>query len=197
MNYTLLPERMPAIPPEKMNDAQRKAAAALASGPRGEVKGPFLAMMRSPDLTDRMQKLGEYIRFGTELDPRLRTIASLMTIRHWTNQYAWPGHARQALKAGVDASVIAAIAEGRHPEKMPADEAIVYDFMNELYTNKSVCDATYARAVEKFGEKNVMDLLGVAGYFGALALMMNVTRTAPPGGKPQLMPLPQQLRQTE
>jgi 4-carboxymuconolactone decarboxylase len=195
MTYAVLPERLPAIPPEKMNEAQRKVAAALAAGPRGTVKGPFPAMMRSPEFMDRTQKLGEYIRFGSELDARLRSVASLITIRFWTNQYAWPGHTRQALRAGLQPAIIEAIAEGRHPTGMAEDEEIVYDFMLELYTNKSVSDATYAKAIAGFGEKNVIDLLGVAGYFGMLAMIMNVARTPPPEGKPfELATMPQQVQ---
>jgi 4-carboxymuconolactone decarboxylase len=195
MTYAARSERLPRIPPEKMDDAQRKAAADLAAGPRGTVKGPFPPMMRSPELMDRTQRLGEYIRFGCKLDPRIKTLASLITIRHWTNQYAWPGHTRQARKAGLSPAIIDAIAEGRRPIAMADDEEIVFDFMTELYNNKSVSDATYERAVASFGEKNVVDLIGVAGYFGMLAMVMNVARTPPAGGESSgLPPLPQQIR---
>ncbi len=194
LTYIALPERMPAIPPEQMNEAQRKAAAELAAGPRGVVKGPFPAMMRSPDLMDRTQKLGEYIRFGCEIPPRLKTIASLITNRFWSNQYEWHGHTRQALRGGLNPAIIEAIAEGRRPMNLAEDEEIVHDFTTELFANKSVSDPTYARAVAKFGEKYVLDILGVIGYYGMLAMIMNVTRTPPPEGKPfELAPMPQHI----
>ncbi|MBI4192567.1 MAG: carboxymuconolactone decarboxylase family protein [Betaproteobacteria bacterium] len=201
-----MPDRMPRIPPEKMSVAQQKAAAELAAGPRGAVnwpsgkpagwRGPFVAMMRSPELMDRTQKLGEYVRFHhCGLDPRIKTLASLMTSRHWTNQYEWHGQRGDALKAGLNPAIIDAIAEGRRPTSMADDEEIVHDFMTELIANKSVSDATYARTVAKFGEQGVINLLGVAGYYTMLAMIMNVVRTPVPDGKPfELAPMPQQIR---
>ena len=128
--YRILPERMPAIPPAQMSEQQRSAVAELEGGPRSIVKGPFLSMLRSPELMDRTQKLGAYIRFGSELDPRLRTVASLITIRFWTSQYEWAGHKRAALKAGLNPETIDAIAEGRRPEGMGLSQSAC-DFLRD------------------------------------------------------------------
>jgi 4-carboxymuconolactone decarboxylase len=191
MKYTVLPERMPAIPPEKMSEAQRKVVADLVAT-RGQLQGPFVAAIRSPGFADRMQHLGAYIRYECKLDLRINRLVSLMVARHWSAQYEWNGAVAHGLKVGVDAAIIAALAEGRRPAKMAEDEAVVYEFMTELLTHKSVSDPTYERAVTKFGEPGVIDLLGVAGYYTMQAIIMNVVRTPVPGGKPlPLPPLPQ------
>ena len=193
MHYTVLPERMPPIAQEQLNDAQKKVAAELSAS-RGSVRGPFGAMLRSPELADCMQKVGQYVRFKCGLDKRLNRLAGMLATRHWCNQYEWNGHVPFALKAGMDQAVIDAIAEGRRPARMRDDEAVVYDFITELYANNGVSDDTYARAVAQFGESGVIDLIGVVGYYATNAMIMNVARTAVPGANPMpLIPLPQQL----
>lgn len=195
MTWAVLPERMTAIPLEKMTDAQKQVAADVAASPRGSVRGPFKAMMRSPKLMDRMQKLGAYIRFECDLDKRVAVMAGLMVARHWTNQYIWNGHVRQALERGVDQAVIDAIAEGRRPTAMSDVEEITYDFLTELLANKGVSDKTYERAVAKLGEAGVVELLGVTGYFSTNAMILNVSRTPLREGKPTaLASMPQQFR---
>jgi 4-carboxymuconolactone decarboxylase len=192
-SIAIAPERMPAIPEGKMTAAQKQAAAALAAGPRGEVKGPFVALLRSPEFMDRVQRVGEYIRFRCPLDKRINELAAALTARHWTQQFEWWAHSRQALEAGLKPAIAEAIAEGRRPAGMAEDEEIVHAFLTELLTNKSVCDSTYERAVRKFGEAGVIDLIGVSGYYGLLAMVMNVARTAVPEGNPlPLAPMPQQ-----
>jgi 4-carboxymuconolactone decarboxylase len=180
----IAPERMPAIPPEKMTPEQKQAATAIAAGPRGAVKGPFVALLRSPDFMDRVQRVGEYIRFRCPFDKRINEMAAAITARHWTQQFEWWAHARQAIEAGLKPAIAEAIAEGRRPTGMAEDEELVYDFLTELLNNKSVCDATYERALKKFGEQGVIDLIGISGYYALLAMVMNVARTAVPEGNP-------------
>ena len=193
VRYTVLPERMPPIAPENYNDLQKKVAAELSSS-RGSVRGPFGAMLRSPELADCMQKVGQYVRFKCGLDKRLNRLAGMLATRHWCNQYEWNGHVPYALKAGMAQTVIDAIGEGRRPAELRDDEAAVYDFVTELYANKGVSDTTYARALQQFGEAGIVDILGVVGYYATNAMIMNVARTAVPGGNPlPLIPLPQQL----
>ncbi len=193
--YTIAPERMPPIPAEKMTAAQKKAAADLAAGRRGSVRGPFHAYLRSPNLMDRVQKLGEYIRYDCPIDLRVRELAALVTARHWTQQYEWHSHAPHALKAGLKSAIIEAIAEGRRPAGMAGDEEIVHDLVTELLVNKGVSDPTYARALKQFGEGGVVELISVVGYYAMLAMVMNVARTAIADGRPlPLAPLPQQVR---
>jgi 4-carboxymuconolactone decarboxylase len=191
----VLPERMPEIPRDRMTEAQRQAAAELAAGPRGEVKGPFVSLLRSPEFMRRVQKVGEYIRFICPLEKRINEFAAIIAARHWSQQFEWWAHYRQALEAGLKREIADAVGEGRRPVGMAEDEEIVYELLTEVLNNKGASDATYARAVAKFGEQGVIDVLGVAGYYALLAMVMNVARTAVPEGSPlPLSPLPQRAQ---
>jgi 4-carboxymuconolactone decarboxylase len=181
-------ERMPRLAPENMTEAQRKAADELASGPRGEVRGPFNVLLRSPELMSPLQKVGEYLRFRCGLDRRIAEMATLIAARHWTQLYEWNAHHPLALKAGLKPEIAQAIAEGRRPNGMARDEEVVYDLLTEIFHNKSVSDATYERAVQQFGEQNLVDLLAIGGYYGLLAMMLNVARTPLPEGRQPGMP---------
>ena len=195
MRFDILRERLPAIPPAKLNAAQKKVAAEITNGPRKDVRGPFVPMIRSPGLTGPTQALGAYIRWGVKVPFKLAEMAGLMAARDWSCQYEWAVHVPHAQRGGLSQDVIDALAECRRPEKMKKDEATVYDFVNELLKNRSVSDATYARAVKQFGEESVVDLVGVVGYYAMIAMLMNVARTAPPkDGLIGLAPLPQYVR---
>jgi 4-carboxymuconolactone decarboxylase len=182
---------MPPIPKEKMTDAQKKAADELVAGPRGAVAGPFVPLLRSPELMSRLQKTGEYLRFQNSIGQKLTEFVILITARQWTQQYEYNVHAPLAVKAGVKPEFVTAIAEGRRPTSMAADEEVAYDFCSELRQNQSVTDATYARAVSKFGEQGVVDMSVLVGYYTTLAVIMNVARTPmDKGGKTPLASFP-------
>jgi 4-carboxymuconolactone decarboxylase len=177
-------ERMAEIPLDKMTPAQRGVAEAIMSGPRKGMNGPFNAWLRSPELADRLQKVGEYVRFNTSLDKRLNEMAIIMTAQYWGSQYEWYAHAPLAIKAGLDPETVAALGAGRKPEKMKDDEAIVWEFTTQLRRDHEVDDALYARAVEKFGENGVMDLVAVNGYYDVVSMTLNVAHVSPPPGAP-------------
>jgi 4-carboxymuconolactone decarboxylase len=176
-------DRMPPIPKDKMTEAQKKAAEELVAGPRGALNGPFVPLLRSPELMSRLQKTGEYLRFQNSVGTKLTEFIILLTARQWTQQYEYNAHVPLALKAGVKPEVVTAITEGRRPAGMAADEEAAYDFWTELRSNQSVSDATYARAVSKFGEQGVIDMTGLTGYYTVLAMIMNVARTPLPEGQ--------------
>jgi 4-carboxymuconolactone decarboxylase len=178
-------DRMPPIPKDKMTEAQKKAFEEVTAGPRGGggAEGPFVPLLRSPELMSRLQKTGEYLRFHNTIGPKLTEFVILLTARQWTQQYEYDAHQPLALKAGLNQEIISAITEGRRPTGMAADEEIVYDFCSELRQNHSVSDATYARAVSKFGEQGVVDMTGLVGYYTTLAMIMNVARSPLPEGK--------------
>lgn len=195
LHYTLLPERMPPIPEAQRSPAQQTAANLISAGPRGGVKGPYNAILRSPGLTTPMQQLGAYIRFDCKLALRINELAALITARHWSCQFEWQAHEKHARSAGLSDAVITAIAEGRRPVDMAEDEAVTYDFVSELLTRHGVCDATYERGMRQFGEESLMDLMGVVGYYSAIALIMNVARTRIPGREDlPLVPWPLQMK---
>ena len=176
-------ERFPEIPLDKMTPQQRTVADAIMSGPRQRMSGPFNAWLRSPELADRLQKVGEYVRYKTSLDRRLNEMAIIMTAQYWGSQYEWFAHAALAAKAGLDPDVIAALGAGKKPEKMKDDEAIVWEFATQLRRDHHVDDAIYAKAVDKFGENGVMDLIAVSGYYDVVSMTLNVARVMPPAGE--------------
>lgn len=182
-------DRMPAIPSEQMTDAQKKSAEEIIKGPRGALNGPFIPLLRSPELLDRAQRVGEYLRFRNSIGPRLGELVTLIVARRWTQQYEWHVHEPAALKAGIKPEIVKAIAEGRRPDGMAEDEAMVYDFCAELHANSSVSDATYNRALSRLGEQGVIDMVGLDGYYTFLAMIMNTTRTAVPAGGPEPLPV--------
>jgi 4-carboxymuconolactone decarboxylase len=177
MRYAVLPDRMPPIPDEQMTDAQRKVAADIAAGPRGRVEGPYWPILRSPGLTAPLQKVGEYYRYHCPLDRKLNEMAALITARWWSQQFVWDVHILQALEAGLTPAVAEAIAEGRRPTGMTADEEILWDFLAEVLATQGAADPTYERARAQFGEAGIVDILGIVGYYTTLALIMNVART--------------------
>jgi len=172
-------DRMPPLPADKMTDAQRKAAAEMIAGPRKGVKGPFIPLLRSPDLMDRLQKVGEYLRFQSALAQGISELIMLVVSREWTQHFEWFVHVPLGRKAGISEDTISALAEGRRPPGMSEDEELAYDFCVELLRNKGVSETTYRRAVMKFGENGVIDMIGVAGYFTTMSMVMNVAHSPP------------------
>ena len=180
--------RFRVLAPDELDDAQKKTYNSIAAGPRGGVRGPFNALLRSPELADRAQALGAYLRFNSSLPARLNEFAILITARYWNAQYEWSAHHPLALKGGLDPKIADELAQGRRPAGMQKDEAIVYDFCKELHEKKSVSDAHYQAALDAFGERGVVDLIGVSGYYTLVSMVLNVDRhPLPPGTS---LPLP-------
>jgi len=152
------------------------------------VRGPFNALFRSATLCDRVQKLGEYLRFESSLPARLNEFAILITARHWNAQYEWFAHYKHAMTGGLSPAVAADLAQGRRPANMQEDEAALYDFCKELHEKKSVSDATFQAALDKFGERGVIDLIGVSGYYSLVSMVLNVDRQPLPEGTPPPLP---------
>lgn len=183
------PSRMPMPSEGELTPEQKKAVADIVAGPRGHLVGPFIPLLRSPDFMNRLQRTGEYLRFNSSFEPRLSEFAILITARTWSQNFEWHHHRPIAEKAGLRSEIVEAIAAGRRPDAMSMDEATIYDFLDELVRTRNVSDATYKRTVAMFGEKGVIDLLGIHGYYSLLAMILNVTHTSG-GVEPELPPLP-------
>ena len=187
--------RFKLLPVENLTPEQRALYDAVRSGPRsklanfsgnkpGPLGGPFNVWLRSPGIGDCVQKLGEEIRFRSSLPAKLNEMAIIITARFWTCQYEWVAHCKLALDAGLDPAIAQDIAEGRRPEKMDADEAVVYDFSQELHEKQGVSDANFKRALDRFGERGVFDLIAVNGFYSLVSMCLNVDRTPLPEGVP-------------
>ena len=173
-------DRLPPLSPDAWTDAQRHAAEAIIRGPRGGLYGPFVPLLRSPELMEHAQRMGEYLRYRSAIGTRLSELVILVIARRWDQHVEWAIHAPIALRAGIAPDVVDAIAHARRPATMSDDEALVYDFTIELNADRAVTDETFERARGRFGEHGVVDLLGLNGYYTLLAMVMNAARTAPP-----------------
>ena len=172
---------------EQLAPGQKTMVNDLLSGTRTSLNGPFNVLLRSPEMGNLSQKLGEYVRFRTALTPRLNEMAIIMTARWWSSQYEWYAHKALALKAGLNPAVVDAIQAGRRPAQMQPDETLIYDFSTELRERRRVSDATFKAAVSLLGEKGVVDLVGTMGYYDLVSMALNVDGyPLPDGAKPDL-----------
>lgn len=185
-------ERLPIPERSAMTEAQRAAADAIINGPRKAIFGPFVPLLQTPALMERIGKTGEALRFEGTLPERVRELAICVVARETGNQFEWQTHAPLAVKAGVEASAIDALAAGRTPRNLAADDACVCDFVTELMARHGVSDATYADAAARFGEPGAVELTALVGYFVMVCWIMNVARTPGPSGSmtPKLRAFP-------
>ena len=176
--------RFAALSESDMNEAQREAYRGIVSGPRGGARGPFNALLRSPELADAAQKVGAYIRFKTSLPQQLNELAILVTARYWTAQFEWYAHAQLAEKAGLDRKIISSLEKKSKPQGMTKEESAIYNFATELHEKKEVSDATFDAVKTLFGEKGIIDLVGACGYYTLVSMILNVERHPLPDGLP-------------
>ncbi len=176
--------RFPEIKPEQMSEAQKQVYDAIAGGPRGGVRGPFGPLLRSPELTDRVQKLGEYLRYKSSLPARLNEFAILINARFWESKYEWYAHKPLAIKGGLLESIAEDLAQNKRPANMKPDEELIYDFCITLHRQHFIDDALFKRAVAMIGEKGVVDLVALSGYYTLVSMVLNVAEIPiPPGEK--------------
>ena len=191
--------RFKLIPIDQLTPEQQALTTAIKSGPRaklassgaskpGPLGGPFNVWLRSPGIGNLVQQLGEEIRFRSSIAGKLNELAILVTARHWTSQYEWFAHHKLALEGGLDPKIAEDIAQGKRPNGMDADETLVYEFSVALHETQGVNDELYARAVARFGERGVVDIITVNGFYGLVSMCLNVDGTPLPEGTP--LPLP-------
>jgi 4-carboxymuconolactone decarboxylase len=186
----LAQQRLPSIPPEQYTDEQKKAAEEFLAARKVPVFGPFEPMMHSPQVMSIARSTGDYLRYHSAIGNTLSELVILVTAREWSQDYEWFVHQPIALKAGISKDITDAIADGRRPPKMSADEEIVYDFTIELQKNKRVSDATFSAAEQRFGKKGVVDMVGISGYYTSLAMQLNTARYQFSGEGPRLSRFP-------
>ena len=181
-------DRFPVLTPDQMTPEQKALAEAIQAGPRKTLNGPFNAWLRSPAMGDRMQKLGEQVRYNSSLPKKLNEFAILITARAWNAKYEWYAHYPLALQAGLKPAVAADLAQGKRPRGMSPDETAVYEFCTELRRDKRVSDATFAAVQAALGDQGVIDLIAVNGYYDMVSMTLNVAQVATPSDG--ALPLP-------
>ena len=181
--------RLPLPEDSELNARQLEVLDDVRNGPRGGVRGPFGAWIRSPELASLAQQLGAHVRFGSCLNGRVRELAICMTAASIRAQYEWFAHARIAKEEGVSDATLEAVRNGRTPDDLPEDEAAAYAFVYELLTTKRVTDETFQRAAAAFGEEGAVELVGAVGYYTLVGLTLNVAEVALPDGEP--LPFPE------
>ena len=179
-------ERFKTLSEAEMTPEQKRLVQAIVSGPRKAMHGgPFQAFLRSPELGDIAQQFGAHVRFKSTLPDPLKELAILVTARHWTAQYEWVAHRRMGEAAGLSPAVADAIAEGKRPEKLSPDEAVIYDFASELLRSAEVSDKNFEAVKARFGERGVVELVLTVGYYSTVSMVLNVHRhPIPPDAKP-------------
>jgi 4-carboxymuconolactone decarboxylase len=174
----------------EMTPEQKTMADDVLRGERGSMNGPYNVLLRSPEMGDLAQKYGAYLRFHSSVPKKLNEFAILITAKRWNSQYEWYAHHKYGLQAGLSPALIATLAAGKRPSPMEADEEIVYDFCSELLETKHVSDATFQAAKQELGERGVVDLIGVVGYYQLVSMLLNVDGyPLPADAKPELKPL--------
>jgi 4-carboxymuconolactone decarboxylase len=164
--------RLEDLSDDELSPRQRELAARIA-GRRGQVRGPFRVWLRSPELCDKVEALGAFVRFESSLDVRLRELILLIAARHWDAQYSWNAHVEKAIEAGISRDALEALAQRRTPAFDSRDEQAVYAFCTELLERHFVSDETFAEARELFGEQGVVDMVGTLGNFSMLGMCLN------------------------
>jgi 4-carboxymuconolactone decarboxylase len=184
-------DRFKPLTYDQLTPEQKTLVEHLYAGERGGMSGPFNVLLRSPEMGDQAQKLGAQLRFHSSVPPKLRELAIIMTAREWTAQYEWTAHSRIALQSGISKATVDAIAAGKRPASLEPDEEIVYNFCHELLKTKQVSDAAFNAAKGKLGERGVVDLTALVGYYHLVSMLLNIDRY-PLGdnAKPELKPLP-------
>ncbi|MBB3013220.1 carboxymuconolactone decarboxylase family protein [Cupriavidus alkaliphilus] len=175
-------ERLKPLKPEELTPEQQEVHAAIASGPRGQVRGPLAMWLHRPGLANRAQALGQYCRYDSSLPPRLSELAILVMARTWMSEFEWWAHKPIALKAGVAEEVVEAIRTGQEPVSGNEDEQVIYEFLTVLHATRNVPDALYQRAMVVLGKDRVVDLVGLAGYYTLISMTINVFGVVPPDG---------------
>ena len=180
-------ERLGRIPDDHLSPEQRTAIETYTTARKEpDISGPWIPLLRSPELLVRTQALGEYLRYRSVFPPPLSELIILITARHWSQPYEWGLHCPIAIKAGVERETADAIGAGRRPERMSDDQEALYEFCTELLETRTVSDATYARARERFGEAGVVEAASIVGYYAMLAAILNTARTPAEPGMPAL-----------
>jgi 4-carboxymuconolactone decarboxylase len=185
-------ERFSPLALDQLTPEQQTMATMLATPPRNNKlnTGPFNAYARSPGLGVLLLHVSDFVRFNSSLPPRLSEFAIMIAARQWTQLYEWRAHYPLAIKGGLDRQVLVDLGAGNRPQGMKDDETALYEFCSQMYRDRNVSDEAFKAAVAKFGERGIMDLIGIIGYYDLVSMALIVQKeSGKPGDEPPLLPL--------
>lgn len=178
--------RLPDLQLDKLTPQQRRVYDEIAAH-HPSVRGLWAIWLTVPEIADLAHKFYMLLRVPGKLDPRLVVLLVLVTARHWSSQLEWFLHESQAREVGIPADVIEAIRARRPPTFVREDDRLVYDVVSEINDTKTLCPATYGRAVAMLGRELLVELVTTAGFYAMVSMMLNVFDAEVPG---DLRPLP-------
>jgi len=183
-------QRFAPLKEEQLSPEQKAWVETIVPPPRNArfTNPPYRAYVRNIELAKHLTPLSDYLRWNTSLPARLSEMTILLTAREWSSQYEWAAHYPLAIKAGLDPSVADDIANGRKPAKLKEDENALYQLVTELYRNKAVSDSVYADALKQFGERGVMDIIGITGYYNLVSMTLITMQAQPRDNTVPLLP---------
>jgi 4-carboxymuconolactone decarboxylase len=182
-------QRFPDIALDDMTPAQRQVADAILAGPRGSLMGPFKTWLHSPEMADRLQRVGEFLRFNSSLPRDLNEFAICITAVTWNASFEWYAHYQMAVDAGVPPALLADLLAGRRPAGMSDDATMIYEFCTQLHRQRQVSDAAFAAVARRFGAQGAAELVALCGYYTLVAMTLNVAQVpAPDSDRPALPP---------
>ena len=189
-SLVLVGDRFKPLKYDEMTSEQKGMIDHLLAGERQGARGPFNVLLRSPEVGDLGQQFGGAMRFRTGIPKDVSEVIIIMTGRFWMAQYEWNSHKNAALQNAVTPAVVDAIATGKRPTGMPPEMEVAYNLIDELLTTHQVTDATFNAAKDRYGERGVVDMVGLSGWYGLVSMLLNVDRyPLPQGVQPGLRPL--------
>ena len=181
-DFVLRGSRFRPLSYDELNPAQKTLADREIASGRQSFDGPTNIYLRSPEMANASRPLGQYLRFKAPMQQKLKEIAILLTARFWGGQYVWCSHRQYATEAGLLPAFIDAMAKGQRPPAMSADEAAVFEFCSELLATRQVSDGTYQTFVDHFGERAVVEVIGLMGQYHTTSALFAVDRYPLPEG---------------
>jgi 4-carboxymuconolactone decarboxylase len=184
-------ERFTDLRMDQLTPEQQRMVTMLSTPPRNNkiTSPPFNLYARSPDLGIRLLELSDYVRFNSSLPPRLSEFAIMIAAREWSQPYVWRAHYPLAIKGGLARGILVDLGADKHPAGMKDDEAALYDFCVDMHRDKNVSDAAFKTALANLGEREIMDVIGIIGYYGLVSMtLITEGATGTPGDEPPMLP---------
>jgi 4-carboxymuconolactone decarboxylase len=170
----------PPEPADYTPDQKRVADAVIST--RGSVRGPFGVWLHSPGLADPAQQVGAFLRYGSRMPGNLRELIIITIGRHWGAQYEWYAHAAIAIDEGVSADAVERLRNKQVPEPLTDDERMVHELATEIVTTGRLSEQSYKRGVDGLGAEQMVELVGLCGYYTLISFTLNVFDVPVPEG---------------